>query len=393
VDTSGAEGNAQSGFYNPAISDDGRLVVFASFASNLVPNDTNGAWDVFVRDNVTGETRRVSVDSSGAQGNGDSGGIWGWSFNGVDISGDGRVVAFASAASNLVPHDTNGVVDVFVHDLQTGVTELVSVDSAGVQSNGSSVWPTLSLGGRLVAFASDATNLVPADGNGVTDIFWHDRQSGETRRASVASNGAEANARSRQASISVDGLLIGFDSVASNLVPGDTNGALDVFVHDLAGGTTVRVSVDVNGGQGDGESAMGEFSGNGRFIGFSSSSALVPSDTNGVWDDHVRDLATGALERVSVDSHGNQADSSCFGISLSGDGRFVAFTGYASNLVPGDFNGTQDAFIHDPPHGETAIAEHQLARRVRQRRELLPVALGGWQIAGVHEPRHQSRRR
>src|SRR5262249_38885455 len=152
----------------------------------LVSNDTNGWTDVFVRDRQNGTTVRVSVRSDGKQGNAGS--------NRPSISADGRYVAFSSFASNLVAGDTNATWDVFVHDLQTGTTEIASTDSAGVQGDGASIKPTLSADGRYVAFSSEATNLVSGDTNGVQDVFVHDRVTGITKRVSVDSDGNEADA-------------------------------------------------------------------------------------------------------------------------------------------------------------------------------------------------------
>src|SRR5437867_824550 len=171
-----------------------------------------------------GTTERVSVDSAGTQGN---------SFSlDPSISADGRFVAFSSLATNLVPGDTNGAFDVFVHDRLTGTTERVSVDSAGTQGHGNSSEPSISADGRFVAFSSVATNRVPGDTNAAFDVFVHDRLTGTTERVSVASAGTQGNGSSLDPSISADGRFVAFSSVATNLVPGDTNGKEDVFVHD-----------------------------------------------------------------------------------------------------------------------------------------------------------------
>jgi Tol biopolymer transport system component len=221
VDSSGAQ--ADNASFKSAISADGRFVAFESFASNLVPNDTNGWVDVFVRDRQAGTTERISVRSTGQQVNGGS--------NRPAISADGRFVAFASIATNVVPNDTNATWDVFVHDRQTGTTERVSVDSTGAESDGASVRPTISADGRFVAFDSSATNLVAGDTNGVTDVFVHDRQTGTTIRVSVDSSGGEANASCGKSAISADGRFVVIGSAATNLVANDTNGFSDVFVH------------------------------------------------------------------------------------------------------------------------------------------------------------------
>src|SRR4051812_9983776 len=179
----GKEGKNAS--FSPAISADGRFVAFVSYATNLVPGDTNDVLDVFVHDRRTGRTERVSVSSRGEQGDSDS-------FR-SEISGDGRFVAFASDATNLVASDTSGVRDIFVHDRRTGRTERVSVSSRGEQANGDSDDPTISVDGRFVAFFSSATNLVPGDTNGFNDVFLRDRVKRTTTRVSVSSRGKQAN--------------------------------------------------------------------------------------------------------------------------------------------------------------------------------------------------------
>jgi hypothetical protein len=226
VSSAGVEGNDES--YTPSISADGRYVAFHSDASNLVSGDTNNYEDVFVHDRQTGETTRVSVDSTGVQGN------YGGEY--PSISADGRYVVFRSYATNLVPGDTNGRCDIFDHDRQTGQTTRVSVDSAGVQGNYGSYYSSISADGRYVAFISDASNLVPGDTNDWSDVFVHDRQTGETTRVSVSSAGVEGNYDCYSPSISADGRFVAFITSASNLVPGDTSGSQDVFVHHYGEG-------------------------------------------------------------------------------------------------------------------------------------------------------------
>src|SRR5438445_496038 len=192
---------------------------------------------------------------------------------GSALSADGRFVAFDSAATDLVAGDTNGVSDVFVHDRQTGTTERVSVASDGTQGNDASFYSALSADGRFVAFDSDATNLVAGDTNGTTDVFVHDRQTGTTERVSVASGGGtQGNGKSGGffafPALSADGRFVAFQSDAPNLVAGDTNGTTDVFVHDRQTGTTERVSVASGGSQGNGCSAGPVLSADGRFVAF-----------------------------------------------------------------------------------------------------------------------------
>jgi Tol biopolymer transport system component len=347
ISSAGRQGNGSS--EHPAISGDGRFVVFDSAASNLVPGDTNGAWDVFVRDRENGITRRVSVSSAGAQGNGDSGGFI--SYGGPAISANGRFVAFWSEATNLVGGDTNASPDLFMRDLKTGTTQRIDVSSAGAQSRTSSPYarPSISADGRFVAFDSTATNLVTGDTNGRSDVFVRDRWKHTTWRVSVSSAGAQANGDSSWASISANGGLVAFDSTASNLIVRDTNGTSDVFVRDLTTGTTRRVSVSSAGAQGHDETAGPSVSADGRFVAFwSLASNLVAGDTNLVNDVFVRDRRNATTRRVSVSSAGAQGNDESIAPAISAAGGFVAYTSWASNLVPGDTNGVADVFVRGP---------------------------------------------
>jgi len=347
VDSAGAQGNDTS--FDAAISTDDRFVAFTSGASNLVAGDTNDSWDVFVHDRLAGATTRVSVDSVGAQANADS--------SSPAMSGDGRFVAFHSYASNLVAGDTNAPSsDVFVHDRQSGATTRVSVSSAGAQGNFSSADPAISSDSRFITFVSGASDLVAGDTNGFLDVFVHDRQTGATTRVSVDSVGNQGNEGSFPAAISADGRFVAFGSQASNLVPGDTNGAWDVFVHDRQTGAVTLVSVDSTGNQASGgySSFPGAISSDGRFITFlSGASNLVPGDTNGFPDAFVHDRQTGATTRVSVDSVGAEANGDSYFPAISADGRYVAFHSYAPNLVPGGTNGAPHIFVHDRQTGAT----------------------------------------
>src|SRR5437016_7692670 len=358
VASGGTEGNGAS--LSSALSADGRFVAFDSDASDLVAGDTNGVSDVFVHDRQTGTIERVSVASGGAQGNGSSG-LIGFAFPPA-LSADGRFVAFHSAATNLVTGDTNGAADVFVHDRQTGTTERVSVASGGTQSNAASLGSALSADGRFVAFQSDATNLVAGDTNGATDVFVRDRQTGMTERVSVASDGTQANNVSSSPALSADGRFVAFQSDATNLVAGDTNGATDVFVHDRQTGATERVSVASGGGTQGNRNSGGFFafpalSADGRLVAFQSAATnLVADDTNGATDVFVHDRQTGTTERVSVASGGSQGNGFNAGPVVSAAGRFVAFHSTATNLVAGDTNGATDVFVHDRQTGTTERA-------------------------------------
>ncbi len=340
VDTAGLDPNGPS--QDPSISADGRYVAFSSDASDLVAGDGNGFRDVFVRDRQTSITTRVSVDTGGLDSNGAS--------ESPSISADGRYVAFHSDASDLVVGDGNGFRDVFVRDRQTNTTTRVSVDTGGLDSNGMSQNPSISADGRYVAFASDASDLVAGDGNGLADIFVRDRQTNTTTRVSVDTGGLDSNGASARPSISADGRYVAFRSAATDLVlvPVDANGANDIFVRDLQTNTTVRASVDTGGGDSNGGSLYASISADGRYVTFTSAASdLVAGDGNGTTDVFVRDLQTNTTTRVSVNTTGGDPNSFSQDSSISADGRYVAFESFASNLVAGDGNVANDIFVRD----------------------------------------------
>jgi hypothetical protein len=340
VSSSGAEGNSGSGTDRLAVSSSGRYVVFDSRATNLVPGDTNGVVDVFVRDRVSGTTDRVSVSTAGQQGDGDS------THPAMDETGE--YVVFQSKATNLVAGDTNGHEDVFIRDMQAGATYLISYDYGWGPANDFSRYPDISADGRYVAFHSSASDIVAGDTNDTGDIFVCPR-SGATERVSVSTAGAEANGLSGRPGISADGRYVVFDSSATNLVAGDTNGYRDVFWRDRTGGTTRRISLSSTQAQGNGSSYARDMGRTGRFVTFNSyANNLVPNDTNSHMDVFARDVVTGTTERASLAWSGAQANSVCGSYAaISDNGRFVAFYSLATNLVPDDTNGCADVFFRD----------------------------------------------
>ena len=341
VSVSSSGNQANSFSLESAISEDGQYVAFSSYASNLVPGDANGSADIFVHNRSTGVTRRVSVSTGGGQS--DSG------SSQPAISPNGRYVAFESTASNLVPGDTNGEPDIFVHDRATGVTQRVSVSSSGEQGDGDSQSPAISSNGRYVAFISFSTNLVPNDSNEFFyDVFVHDRVAGTTQRVSVNSSGSEGNASSSEPSISADGRYVAFQSNAGNLVADDTNGATDIFLHDRTTGITSRMSVNSTGQQGNSSSGDPAISADGLAVTFSSAASnLVSSDTNGKGDVFVHGRETGITRRVSLASGGTQGNNHSVFPAISSYGRYITFSSEATNLVPGDTNSVIDVFVRD----------------------------------------------
>jgi Tol biopolymer transport system component len=357
VNSAGASGNPCSGCSSNlpiSISATGRFVAFSDNAPSLVEGDRNFRYDVFVRDRVRGETTRVSVSSTGAEGNNDS-------FF-PSISANGRFVAFASIASNLVRGDTNHRLDVFVHDRKRGETTRVSVNSAGVEANDGSVWlPAISDNGRVVAFESASTNLVPNDHNGVRDVFVRDLKRGQTTRVSVSSSGEElisghgVEELGTVPALSANGRFVAFSSRGKNLVEGDRNDWDDIFVRDRKRGETTRVSISSSGAEGNASSLFyPSISANGRFVAFTSwASNLVPDDRqiSNEEDVFVRDRRRGETTRVRDGSRGVYS-----GIpSITDNGRFVAFESASSDLVKGDLNHHTDVFLRDLKRGETTL--------------------------------------
>jgi len=358
VSSTGEEANDASFPGYHSISGDGRFVTFASAASNLVVADTNEAWDLFRRDRSTGQTIRLSISSAGEQANDHT-------FNTESMSPDGNLVAFDSPASNLVPKDTNRRPDVFVRDVLAATTTRVSVTSEGKQAQGESFGPSISADGRVVVFSSEAS-LVPGDTNRRVDVYAHNLATGQTSLISTSSTGKQGNDDSFGESVSADGRFVTFGSFADNMVPGDTNGALDIFLRDTLTGQTTLLSVSSAGQQGDGDSFNSVITPDGRFVAFSSfADNLVRRDANGFGDAFVRDLKTGKTTLVSKSSTGEQGnDDSCCSKGISGDGRFVAYRSFASNLVPGDTNATGDVFVADRDTGSTVIASVSSAGEV-----------------------------
>ena len=270
--------------HGPDLSADGRMVAFHSRASDLAAGDTQDNHDdVFVHDRQTRITLKLTPDSDSFS-------------NSAAISADGRHVAFKSRATNLVPGDANERDDVFVHDLDTGTTRLDSIAEDGSGADSYSDNPAPSADGRHVAFTSAATNLVEGgDGIDVVDVFVRDMVAGTTVLVSRGWDGSPADEHSYDVCISDDGTVVAFHSDASNLVADDANGnGRDVFVHDLASGITRLVHRAVDGGAGNGIAENCGLSGDGRHVAFeSTSSNLVASDPNGTTNDIFRADAGG----------------------------------------------------------------------------------------------------
>lgn len=373
-------GNSNS----PFMSDDRRYVVFTTYANNLDPRDTNHYRDMYVHDLQANVTTYISHGYDGSAGNDVSGGS-------PQMSGDGRYVVFNSSASNLVPGDLpigplpppdgGGHEDTFVHDMQNDVTVRVSVDPSGAAGNGASAGsPAISNSGRFIAFYSDASNLVSNDTNGVRDVFVYELETDATGKIiggrttcvtcigydghpSNNGSGGGFDATNPNAGpyglpsipkdvpfITPDGRYVAFFSDASNLVPGDTNGVRDMFVHDTVTHTTTRVSVDSNGNEAscspsnpyrnictDGNPWLTP---DGRYVVFESYAGnLDPKDANVYADIFVHDMATGKTACVTcVGYNGLPSNGDSLAATISADGHWITFASDASNLVPNDTN-------------------------------------------------------
>lgn len=321
----------------PAISADGRFVVFKS--NWLVSEDTSVDSDVYVHDRQTGETSLVSVASDGTMGNTEA--------RPGDISGDGRYVVFDSQASTLIAGDTNGRIDIFLHDRQTGETSRISVDSDGNQVPWHSMNPVISQDGRYVAFRSegDFESGVVTEGY---DLFVKDRQTGEVTLISATYDGSINIAGIRDPFISANGDYILFWSAGDALVEGDINGANDVFFYDWQAHELSIVSVSSDGSQGNMDSEIASVTADGRYVAFvSEASNLVTGDTNAEADIFLHDRQTGETSRISIGLGGEEADGKSKHPQISADGRHIAFASYATNLVAGDTNNRDDVFVYD----------------------------------------------
>lgn len=322
-----------------SISSDGRYVAFRDSSPKLVPGDTNGAEDIFVRDVVAKTTERVSLTTTGTQADDDSAS--------PSISADGRYVAFQSKATNLVPGYSDLLPKVYVRDRVAGTTMIVSVSSSGGQANASSSSPSISADGRYVAFVSSATNLVAGDTNGRDDVFVRDLKTNTTSLVSISSSGLHGNSNSQAPWISGDGRYVAFTSYASNLVSGDTNGKVDIFVRDLQAGLTTIASVSTTGVASDDESFDPRISANGRYVTFTSySKTFFPKGNLRTVEVYVHDLQTGVTDIVSLPPGGAVSTNGSDSGSISGDGRYVAFS-TGNRVFPWDGNGCWDIVVRD----------------------------------------------
>jgi Tol biopolymer transport system component len=297
-----------------------------------------------------GQTVIVSTGTYSAQG--------GNSYsNQPSVSADGRFVAFVSHSDNLVPMDLNGVSDVFVKNISTGQVLRVSESLGGGQGDSDSERPSISADGRLISFYSYASNLTGGLTNGHANIYVKDMSSGQLRIVSADASGFPGNSDSWISSISADGRFVAFESLATNLVAGDTDDHADIFVKDLSSGSIRMASTTSSGGFAATNCWHPSISADGRYVAFVSDSAnLAPGDSNGTWDVFVKDMSSGAVDIVSTSTDGINGNSYSENPSISADGRWVAFDSFANNLIGGDTNGTFDVFAKDRSTGKLRLA-------------------------------------
>ena len=368
VAADGSEGNDVSGFLSgPAINASGRYVAFDSTATNLLPGG-NLPFNIFLHDRLTGAIEVVSVSSSGKQAEGLS--------STPDLSDDARYVAFDSDAGNLVSGDRNGVTDVFRHDRETGATVLVSAGPDGRPGGSSSHAPAISGDGRFIVFHANSA-LVPQDTNETTDVYVRDMQAGLTELVSAAPDGTAGNNASFIQDISADGRFVAFVSSATNLVAGDLDDTEpNVYVRDLQADTTELASVGTDGTRANvGFFDVPSISANGRFVAFSTFDSLVAQDTSPfTLDIYLRDRQAGTTELISVNSDEVPADGRSESPSVSADGRFVAFTSDAGNLAPETSSPfpDEDIFVRDRQAGLTVRVSESSAGEEGNARSLTP---------------------
>jgi Tol biopolymer transport system component len=358
------------------ISDDGRFVAFSSSASNMVPNDTNNAADVFLRDNVLRTTTLVSVNLGGtAPANAAS-----WS---PTISGDGRFVAFISTATDISTDKSDTIQDIFVRDMQLGTTTLISraTGPLGVKANGPNYGPRISKNGRYVVFYSRATNLDPADSDINYDVYRRDfgdpaavfptillsRQTGAAGTKGTGGGGTG----SLNPSISRDGHIVVYESDAFNIVTVFAEGGalqysppsttpFNIYLRDCNANASLRLSVAAPGGPSfdpDDVSHHPSVSGDGNFVTFQSNASNIVFKTDHNPDIYWRDVRTPetapGAEIISVHTSGVRAGSGCDFPVLSEDGSMVVWDSPSTTLVDNDTNGVKDVFLHDRNAGIT----------------------------------------
>ncbi len=326
---------------DPAISGDGRFVAYTSYASNITAWDLNGSADVYVYDRLHGSTERIS-NTPGTVFSADG------SSHEASISDDGRHVAFTSYASTLVPGDANTEADVFVVDRHNGTVVRASDGLLGADGDLGSFEPDISSDGRFVAYTSHASNLVAMDNNNTQDVFLYDAETGQVELVSTFGGFFPLSDVSYAPSVSDDGSKVAFCTGAP-LGGLDINGAVDVVVRDRDANNLIVISLAPGPQTANGPSTRPCITDDGRYVVYDSlADDLVAGDTNGSWDvfrSRVSNWATGTA-RVSVKQDGSECSDTSTNAVISADSTQIAFQSFANDLVPGDL-GFQDSFVRN----------------------------------------------
>ena len=344
----GASGNESSG--GPSVSTDGTLIAYSSHASDLVAGDDNDAYDVFVYDRRADQTTRVSLDVDGESPDGDS--------YASQLAAGGRYVVFLSRASDLVPVDTDGELQTYLFDRVEGTTTLVTLNAAGRAANGDTWQVTVDAKGRFVAYVSEASNLAPDDTNGVTDVFVYDVRTGATTLITRNSSGAVANGAAHGVDITDDGQVVAIASYATDLVADDANDSSDVFTLDRSGGAWALVSRNRQGLAATGNSYGPSLSPDGSHLAFDSAAPdLAGRDDNEVEDVFLLNRSSGHLRLLSRGLDGWAAGADSHTEVVSRGARAVTFFSWADDLVTGDDNSDLDIFLRDRRDGITLVSK------------------------------------
>lgn len=369
--STGAIGNAMS--FEPSISADGRYVMFASDASNLVAGDTNNRTDSFVHDRNTGQTIRVSVGTDGSQHN----------FPSIEgaISSDGRYAAFRTFAA-FDPADLNSTTDIYLRDIVLGTTTWITKTAAGNSSHSGISFPAMSGDGTVIGFTSPSGTFVAGDTNNVTDVFTFDRKTNAMQRVSVSSSGLQANQGSATPALNQDGTRIAFATDASNLVSGDVNAQRDVVIYDRTNSTLSLVSISDTGARINGSSQNRRafsVSADGRYVVFQTPAPnVVAGDTNTLADLFIRDTIANRTERVSLTNFETAPNGQSVDGTISADGRWVGFRSFATNMVSAPVIGSfSNVYLRDRVTNEPPVANAGGDRTVEATAILTPVVLDG----------------
>jgi Tol biopolymer transport system component len=327
---------------DPHLSADGTWVAYTTHARNLLPGKSTALGDIVLHDIAGGHAALISRGADGSEGTGTS--------SLPDLSDDGSFIVYQSWSDNLVSGDTNAACDIFLFDRTTGTTTRMSMTPAGGEADGNSTHPAISGDGRFISFSSDATNLVFDDTNGVADLFVVNRETGTIERVNLGPDDCQADAFGGlfpESVLSQDGRFVAYVSLASNLVEIATPSLVEqIYLRDRKRGTTRRVSISSTGEAADDRCFCPTITADGRLIGFQSLARnLLGNDRDTVADAYVFDRRTRAVRVISSAQNTSGARGDCQRIVISPEGCTVAFSSRASDLVQGDENDASDVFL------------------------------------------------